>query len=154
MRRTPHARSRDCRYAQVTSATAPQRESTYGRHQYFPFSFEPAARRAHAGSAVAPAHQRLSRNMYLVRSATKLVRSVLDGADIKPLHDLIQRAEAWCSDVDDVLAAAGQAVLDEMGSVSRAALHDAVRRVAQIERDAFAGVRRDMDGSLRTAYAG
>ncbi len=93
-------------------------------------------------------------NMNLVRSATKLVRSVLDGADIKPLHDLIQRAEAWCSDVDDVLAAAGQAVLDEMGSVSRAALHDAVRRVAQIERDAFAGVRRDMDGSLRTAYAG
>src|SRR5665213_999262 len=167
MRRTPHARSRDCRYAQVTSATAPQRESTYGRHQYFPFSFEPAARRAHAGSAVAPAHQRLSRIMYqlandgypvdrtrlfiqsctsmlptaenmnLVRSATKLVRSVLDGADIKPLHDLIQRAEAWCSDVDDVLAAAGQAVLDEMGSVSRAALHDAVRRVAQIERVAF-----------------
>src|SRR5665213_3343178 len=172
MRRTPHARSRDCRYAQVTSATAPQRESTYGRHQYFPFSFEPAARRAHAGSAVAPAHQRLSRIMYqlandgypvdrtrlfiqsctsmlptaenmnLVRSATKLVRSVLDGADIKPLHDLIQRAEAWCSDVDDVLAAAGQAVLDEMGSVSRAARR-AARRCAHDPSAVLRTGRRD-----------
>jgi hypothetical protein len=93
-------------------------------------------------------------NMHLVRSATKLVRSVLDGADIKPLRDLIVRAEAWCSDVDDVLAAAGQAVLDEMDDVSRTSLHDAVRRVAQIERDVFAGVRRDMEGSVRPAYAG
>ena len=93
-------------------------------------------------------------NMNLVRSATKLVRSVLDGSDIKPLRDLIHRAEAWCSDVDDVLAAAGQAVLDDMHDVSRASLHDAVRRIAQIERDVFAGVRRDMNGSVRPAYAG
>jgi hypothetical protein len=93
-------------------------------------------------------------NMHLVRSAKKLVRSVLDGADIKPLRDLIHRAEAWCSDVDDVLAAAGQAVIDEMHDVSRTALHDAVRRVAQIERDVFAGISRDMDGAVRTAYAG
>ena len=93
-------------------------------------------------------------NMNLVRSATKLVRSVLDGADIKPLRDLIHRAEAWCNDVDDVLAAAGQAVIDEMDGVSRASLHDAVRRVAQIERDVFAGVRRDMEGTARAAFAG
>ena len=93
-------------------------------------------------------------NMHLVRSATKLVRSVLEGADIKPLRDLILRAEAWCNDVDDVLAAAGQAVIDEMHDVSRPTLHDAVRRVAQIERDVFAGIRRDMEGSVRTAYAG
>lgn len=93
-------------------------------------------------------------NMNLVRSATKLVRSVLDGADIKPLRELIQRAEAWCSDVDDVLAAAGQAAIDEMHGISRISLHDAVRRVAQIERDVFAGVRRDMEGSVRTAFAG
>lgn len=93
-------------------------------------------------------------NLSLVGSATKLVRSVLDGADIKPLRDFIQRAETWCSDVDDVLAAAGQAVIDEMQGVSRVPLHDAVRRVAQIERDVFAGVRRDLEGTVRAACAG
>ena len=93
-------------------------------------------------------------NMRLVRSATTLVRSVLEGADIKPLREFIHRAEAVSADVDDVLAAAGQAVIDEMDELPRAGLHDVVRRIAQIERDAFAGLRRDLGGSLRTAYAG
>lgn len=93
-------------------------------------------------------------NMHLVRSATSLVRSVLDGADIKPLREFVHRTEAVCPDVDDVLAAAGQAVIDELDALPRAGLHDVVRRVAQIERDAFAGLRRDLDGTLRTAYAG
>ena len=93
-------------------------------------------------------------NLNLVRSASSLVRSVLDGADIAPLREFVRRAEQWCSDVDDVLAAAGQAVLDELGNVSRINLHDAIRRVAQIERDALAcGARRDIEGNLRTAYA-
>ncbi|MDQ6924786.1 MAG: hypothetical protein M3154_00935 [Candidatus Eremiobacteraeota bacterium] len=92
--------------------------------------------------------------MRLVRSAASLVRSVLDGADISALRDFIHRAQQWCSDVDDVIAAAGQAVIDEFGNVSRVSLHDLVRRVAQIERDALAcGGRRDMEGNLRTAYA-
>lgn len=94
-------------------------------------------------------------NMKLVRSAASLVRSVLDGADIKPLRDLLARAEDWCCDVDDVLAAAAQAVIDEAHGLSRTGLHDIVRRVAQIERDVFAGVvRRDTDGLLRPVYAG
>ena len=94
-----------------------------------------------------------SENMRLVRSATSLVRGVLDGADIGPLREFVQRAQQWC-DVDDVLAAAGQTVIDELEDVSRLSLHDAVRRVAQIERDALAaGARRDMEGNFRTAYA-
>ncbi len=94
-------------------------------------------------------------NMHLVRSATALVRSVLDGADLKPLRDFVHRTGQWCSDVDDVLAAAGQAVIDEMEDLSRVNLHDVVRRVAQIERDALAwSTRRDMEGTVRTAYAG
>jgi hypothetical protein len=94
-------------------------------------------------------------NMKLVRSATSLVRNVLDGADIKPLRELLSRAEEWCGDVDDVLAAAGQNVIDEMNDLSRVGLHDVVRRVAQIERDVLAGAgRRDMDGALRAVYAG
>ncbi|HEY0394234.1 MAG TPA: hypothetical protein VGD01_07035 [Candidatus Elarobacter sp.] len=93
-------------------------------------------------------------NLTLVRSATSLVRSVLAGADIKPLREFVHRTEAWCPDVDDVLAAAGQAVIDELDALPRAGLHDAVRRVAQIERDAFAGARRECAGTLRPAYAG
>jgi hypothetical protein len=94
-------------------------------------------------------------NMRLVRSATSLVRSALAGADAKPLREFVQRTAQWCSDVDDVLAAAGQAVVDEMEHLSRIDLHDVVRRVAQIERDALSLCdRRDMQGHLRTAYAG
>ena len=94
-------------------------------------------------------------NMRLVRSATALVRSVLGGADIAGLRDFLRLALQKCDDVDDVLAAAGQTVIDELETVSRISLHDVVRRVAQIERDALASVgRRDMEGNLRTAYAG
>lgn len=92
--------------------------------------------------------------MCLVDSAISLVRSVLDGADIKPLREFVHRVGAWCADIDDVLAAAGQTVVDEMEDLSRIGLHDVVRRVAQIERDAFAGLRRDvMTTALRPAYA-
>jgi hypothetical protein len=94
-------------------------------------------------------------NMRLVRSATALVRRVLGGGDIAPLRDFLRRAEKKCADVDDVLAAAAQTVVDEVDSVSRISLHDVVRRVAQIERDALASVGlRDVEGNLRTAYAG
>ncbi len=90
--------------------------------------------------------------MCLVDSATALVRSALTG-DLKPLREFVYRVGSWCSDIDDVLAAAGQAVIDEMGNVSRVRLHEIVRRVAQIERDVFAGLRRDMEGHVRPAYA-
>jgi hypothetical protein len=93
-------------------------------------------------------------NMNLVRSATSLVRSVLDGSDIKPLRDFLTRAQEWCCDVDDVLAAAGQTVIDEMSDLSRVGLHDVVRRVAQIERDALGLRRPDMGATLRAVYAG
>lgn len=94
-------------------------------------------------------------NMRLVRSATSLMRNVLHGADITPLREFVHRVERLSADIDDVLAAAGQTVIDEMENLSRVGLHDAVRRVAQIERDALAsGARRDMEGTLRTAYAG
>ncbi|HEY0615498.1 MAG TPA: hypothetical protein VGC96_12680 [Candidatus Elarobacter sp.] len=89
--------------------------------------------------------------MRLVRSATSLVRSVLEGGDIAPLRDLLARAEAWCDDVDDVLAVAGQTVIDELETLPRAGLHDVVRRVAQVERDALLA---DRSIAFRTAYAG
>ena len=95
-------------------------------------------------------------NARLVRSAAALMRGTLtNGADPKPLREFVRHIAGWRSDSRDVLAAAGQALLDEMDDLPRAGLHDAIRRVAQIERDALASVaRRDMGGNLRTAYAG
>ena len=93
-------------------------------------------------------------NLSLVRSASTLVRRVLDGADIAPLREFLRVAQQTCPDVDDVLAAAGQSVVDQMEQSPRAALYDTIHRVAQIERDAFAGLRRSMEGSIRVAYAG
>jgi len=94
-------------------------------------------------------------NVHLVHSAVTLMRgTLLEGADVKPLRDFVRRIARWSSDAHDVLAAAGQALLDEMDDLPRAGLHDAIRRVAQIERDALAsGARRDIEGNLRTAYA-
>lgn len=93
--------------------------------------------------------------MRLVHSAVALMRgTLLEGADVKPLRDFVRGIAGWSTDPNDVLAAAGQTLLDEMDHLPRARLHDAIRRVAQIERDALAfGARRDMEGNLRTAYA-
>ena len=74
-------------------------------------------------------------NLNLVDTVAKLIRAAIDGADLKPLRDVLARIQEWSSDVDDVLAAAGQAVIDELGEVSHVILHDVVRKVAQIERD-------------------
>jgi hypothetical protein len=91
--------------------------------------------------------------MCLVDSAVSLVRSALQG-DIKPLREFVQRVGEWCSDIEDVLAAAGQTVIDEMEDLSRVRLHDVIRRVAQIERDVFAGLHRDFtESALRPALA-
>lgn len=94
-------------------------------------------------------------NLHLVDSATSLFKSVLAGADIRPLRDFVRDTATWCSDIDDVVAAAGQTVLDELDDSSRTDFHAAVRRVAQIERDALAlSGSRSMEGTVRTAYAG
>jgi hypothetical protein len=92
-----------------------------------------------------------SDNMNIIRSATKLMRTALNGADLKPLCDFAAKVSEWCLDVDDVFAAAGQTVLDELDDLPHGTLHDVIRRVAQIERDVLASLRRD---TLRTVYAG
>jgi hypothetical protein len=90
-------------------------------------------------------------NMKLVGSATKLMRAALNGADLKHLRDFVAKIQDWCADVDDVLATAGQAVIDELGDVSYTILHDAIHRVAQIERDVLLT---GYEATLRPAFAG
>lgn len=93
-------------------------------------------------------------NLSLVRSATTLVRRVLNGADIAPLRQFVRDAGSSCADISDVIAAAGQTVVDEMEHLPRTNFYDVIRRVAQIERDAFIGLRRTMEGPVRVAFAG
>ena len=91
-------------------------------------------------------------NLNLVRNATKLMRAALNSADLKPLRDFAAKAQSFCDEIDDVLAAAGQAVVDEFDTLPHTKLHDVIRRVAQIERDVLTPTRhRD---TLRTVYAG
>lgn len=89
--------------------------------------------------------------MNLVRSAAQLMRVALRSSDLKPLRDFVARTSDRCDDIDDVVAAAGQAVVDELDDVPHTMLHDVIRRVAQIERDILNVGRRD---TLRTVYAG
>lgn len=95
-----------------------------------------------------------SDNMHLVRSATKLMRAALKSADIKPLRDFAAKISEWCDDVDDVFAAAGQTVLDELDDLPHGKLHDVIRRVAQIERDVLTPAPVARRDTLRTVYAG
>jgi hypothetical protein len=90
------------------------------------------------------------------------VRTVLSGGDIGPLREFLRRADKKCAHVEDVLAAAAQTVIDEVDAVTRISLHEVVRRVAQIERDALASLGRDalaplglrdLQGNFRTVYA-
>jgi hypothetical protein len=95
-----------------------------------------------------------SDNMNLIRSATKLMRTALNSADLKPLRDFAAKISEWCDDVDDVFAAAGQSVVDELDDLPHGKLHDVIRRVAQIERDVMAGTNAGRRDTLRTVYAG
>jgi hypothetical protein len=95
-----------------------------------------------------------SDNMNLVRSATKLMRTALNSADLKPLRDFAAKISEWCDDVDDVFAAAGQSVVDELDDLPHAKLHDVIRQVAQIERDVLASSYAGRRDTLRTVYAG
>ena len=45
-----------------------------------------------------------SDNMNLVRSATKLMRTALNSADLKPMRDIAAKVSERCDDIDDVFA--------------------------------------------------
>jgi hypothetical protein len=90
-------------------------------------------------------------NLSLITSVANMIRAAVDGADLKPLRDVLARVSEWSADVDDVLAAAGQSVVDDLGDVSHTMLHDVIRKVAQIERDVLAP---RFETGLRAVLAG
>ena len=77
-------------------------------------------------------------NLRRVREATAFVRTAVDSGDVSPLRRLLSRADVRRAGAADVMAAAGEAFIDEMGALPRTGLHDLVRRIAEIERDVFA----------------
>jgi hypothetical protein len=81
-------------------------------------------------------------NLRRVREATAFVRTAVSSGDVIPLRRMLSRADVRRAGAADVLAAAGEAVIDEMGELPRVGLHDLVRRIAQIERDVFAAIDR------------
>jgi hypothetical protein len=92
-------------------------------------------------------------NLNMIRSTAKLMRVAVATADLEPLKEFMARAEEWCVDIDDVLAAAGQVVVDEYDHLPHQQLHDVIRRVADIERTVLNPARPQRD-TFRTVYAG
>jgi len=94
-------------------------------------------------------------NVGLVRSAASLFHDVLNGRDIGPLRAFVRRVDTTRTDTDveDVIAAAGQSVIDETQPSAMSDLRGLVHRVAEIERAALAAVTRPL-GCMRPALAG
>ena len=90
-----------------------------------------------------------SANLRRVAEATAVVRTALDTGNIVPLRRLMRRADVRRAGAADVLAAAGEAVIDEMGALPRRNLHELVRSIAQMERDVLA----ELDSSSKSVRA-
>lgn len=92
-------------------------------------------------------------NLGLVGTLARIMRDALASSDTRELRDYVAMAASTDGDIDDALAAAGQAVVDEHDELPFQKLHDLIRRVAQIEREALNPARRTRD-TFRTVYAG
>ena len=73
-------------------------------------------------------------NVRCVRAASAVVRSAVETGNLAPLRRLLRQTDVRRAGAADVLAAAGDALIDEIGPSSRLALHDLVRRIADVER--------------------
>jgi hypothetical protein len=73
-------------------------------------------------------------NLTLIKSTASLMRVALERDDINPLRDLIAKANEWCHDISDVLAAASHYLVETLGQLPIASLHSIIERVAEIER--------------------
>lgn len=90
----------------------------------------------------------------MVSSTAAMMRIALTSSDLRPLRDFTRVIESRGGDVEDVFAAAGQAVLDGLIDVPYTTLHDSIRSVAELERAVLARRSSDQRTTLRTTIAG
>jgi hypothetical protein len=76
-------------------------------------------------------------NLALVRSTAAMMRLALENDNLKPLSDFVAGSLGLGSDLADVLAAAGQLVIDGLGDVPVMLLELWMRRIAKLQRDVF-----------------
>ncbi len=74
-------------------------------------------------------------NLSLVHSAASYMRLALECDNVKPLADFVGNALQLGHNLSDVLAAAGQLVIDSLGDVPVSLLEKWMRRIANLQRD-------------------
>jgi hypothetical protein len=75
------------------------------------------------------------RTTSLVHSAASYMRLALENDNVKPLSDFVGNALQLGHDLSDVLAAAGQLVIDSLGDVPLSLLEKWIHRIANLQRD-------------------
>ncbi len=96
-------------------------------------------------------------NLSLVHSAASFMRLALESDNVKPLSDFVGSALQLGHNLSDVLAAAGQLVIDSLGDVPLSLLEKWIHRIARLQRDVlplddFAGY--SAEGFGNRAFAG
>jgi len=71
----------------------------------------------------------------LVHSAASMMRTALESDNSKPLSDFVGSVLKLGYEISDVLAAAGQLVIDSLGDVPVSMLEKWMRRIAKLQRD-------------------
>jgi hypothetical protein len=95
-------------------------------------------------------------NLKLVRSAASMMRLALESENVKPLSDFVGSALGLGHDLADVLAAAGQLVIDSLGDVPVSLLEKWIHRIAKLQREVFPldGLGASLEGFGSRAFAG
>lgn len=76
-------------------------------------------------------------NVSLVHSAASYMRVALESDNLKPLSDFVGSSLGLGYQLADVLAAAGQLVIDSLGDIPVSLLEKVMRRIAKLQRDVF-----------------
>ncbi len=73
-------------------------------------------------------------NVSLVHSAASYMRVALESDNLKPLSDFVGSTLGLGYELADVLAAAGQLVIDSLGDIPVSLLEKWMRRIAKLQR--------------------
>ncbi len=76
-------------------------------------------------------------NVSLVHAAASYMRLALESDDLGPLNAFVGSSLGLGHALADVLAAAGQLVIDSLGDIPLSLLEKWMRRIANLQRDVF-----------------